>query len=91
MNYKLIEANLEALKAMINSYYLDMPHRWDVMSIIAVLSGPQKLSIDLASPAIQETFKKWESDGYVKIVGRSDCYLEILKKFPHDSIKRQNP
>ena len=90
VNNKIIESRLDILKAGINRHYYDMPPKWDLLSIIAVLKGRDDMDVEINHPIIQNLFKIWEAEGYVKITGHDDCYLEILKQFPHDSIKCQN-
>ena len=86
-----IQFRLEVLKSRINRFFSDGVRQWTRADLEGDLKGNAQKTLTLRRDLIINAFQKWQSDGFVRVIGRNDCYLEILKKFPHDAIKRHNP
>lgn len=68
----------DLLKSGISRFYSEGFFRWSKADVIGAIN-PRGEKHDLQEPLVQLVLKELEAQGIIKIVGRDDFYLELLR------------
>ena len=68
----------ESIKAVIRHYYNEGLYEWCKKDVHAIIN-PKGYKNELLDAEIQQMFKELEQEGYIRLIGEENRYLEVLK------------
>jgi len=71
-----INEMLDIVRAGIRRFYDEGHYKWTKRSFEDFFDG----KIPLSNPQVQSKLKEWEKNGAIRVVGKEDCYIEVLRR-----------
>lgn len=69
---------LDIIKRGISRFYHEGFTHWTKQDLL----NSFKKDVDLNDPRIQAALQSWQGEGYIRLVGDNEHYLEVYKPFP---------